>query len=99
MRDFFFGPGLWENIVGGIVAGLIAAALIAGWVRWRERNKHAAIHELIVIMDKAIRHRNIGEQGKFNDAKQWVQQAKDIEIEAVETAKKISPTAGSLIES
>ena len=95
MWDFLRAPGLWENILGGVVA----AALIALWVQWRERNKHTAIQELIIIMDEAIRHRNNGERGQYDDAKVWVQQAKAIEEKAVETAKKISPTAGSLIHS
>jgi hypothetical protein len=95
MRDFLLGPGLWENIIGGIVA----ATLIAIWIRWRERNKHKAIQELIVIMNEAIKHRNIGEGNRFDDAEVWVNQAKAIETKAVETARKISPTAGSLIHS
>ena len=86
---------LWENIIGGIVATLVGAALIGLVAWWRNRKKQIAKEQLIVIMDEAIRHRNIGARGNFKDANAWINKAKALEIDAMETARKISPTAGS----
>jgi hypothetical protein len=81
-------------MIGGVVtAGLIA--LIA--FLWNRR-KHKILKDLIKIMGRAIQHRNVGKQGAFTDEKEWVQQAKAIQEEAVAMAKKLSPTAGSLVE-
>jgi hypothetical protein len=82
------------NIVGGVVtAGLIA--LIA--YLWNQR-RHKILRELTVIMGKAIQHRNIGERKTFTDQDQWVHEAKLIQVEAVSKARKLSSTAGSLVE-
>lgn len=94
MIDFLLSRSLWENIISGIVAaGLIAlAAYIWDWRR------HRILKELTVIMGKAIKHRNIGEQRTFADENEWIREAKSIKAEAVAKANERSSTAGSLIE-
>ena len=49
-------------------------------------------------MGQAIEHRNIGQNRTFDDEKEWILKAKKIEEEAVVQAKKLSPTAGSLVD-
>jgi len=56
------------------------------------------LKDLIEIMGRAIVHRNTGERGNYSDAKKWIEQADAIEKEAIAKAKKLSPTAGSLVE-
>lgn len=94
MREFFTGPDLWANIIGGVVAAGLVTLIAFLW----NRRRHKIMRDLIEIMSRAIQHRNIGESQKFKDEKEWVQKAKIIHDEAVATAKKLSPTAGSLIE-
>ncbi len=94
MIELLRNPDLWANIIGGVVAaGLLS--LIAYLWNWR---KHRILHDLIEIMGRAIKHRNIGEKGTFTDPQEWVKQAQAIEEEAVIKAMKLSPTAGSLVE-
>ncbi len=94
MIEFLTGPDLWANILGGVVAAGLVALIAFLW----DRRKHRILGELIEIMGRAIKHRNIGEQRAFSNEKEWVQQAKAIEEQAVATANKLSPTAGSLVE-
>jgi hypothetical protein len=94
MLKFFTGPDLWANIIGGVVAAGLVALIAFLW----NRRRHKIMGDLIEVMGRAIQHRNIGEQRAFSDEKEWVQKAKALEEEAVATAKKLSPTAGSLVE-
>ena len=94
MIEFLSSPDLWANIIGGVVAAGLVTLMAYLW----DRRKHRILKELIEIMSRAIQHRNIGEQRVFVDMKEWVQQAKAIESEAVAKAKQLSPTAGSLVE-
>ncbi len=94
MIEFLISADLWANIIGGVVAaGLIALAAYL----W-DRRRHKILKELTVIMGKAIKHRNIGEQRAFTDENEWIQEAKSIEAEAVAKANNLSSTAGSLVE-
>ena len=94
MDAFFLGADLWANIIGGFVAaGLVSLAAYL-W-NWR---KHKILKDLIEIMGRAIKHRNIGESKAFSDKNEWIRQAKIIEEDAVAKAKQLSPTAGSLVE-
>jgi len=92
--NFLSSFSLWENIVGGIVAALF----IYLFFHMIERRKNRIMNELIEIMGKAIVHRNSGESKTFSDEDEWIEEAKDITNEAVEKAKELSGTAGSLVE-
>ena len=94
MVKFLLSSELWANIIGGV----IAAGLITLIVYLRDRRKHKIIQELIEIMGEAIEHRNKGENKICDLPEDWVEKAKLIEIKAVNKAKQLSPTAGSLIE-
>jgi hypothetical protein len=94
MIQFFLSADLWANIIGGVVAAVLFT--LAVWLWNRQRRK--ILEELIEIMGRAIKHRNLGEQKAFSDAKEWVQQAMSIEEEAVAKAKQLSPAAGSHVE-
>jgi hypothetical protein len=94
MIKFLFGLDLWANIIGGVVAAGLIALIALLW----DRRKHRILKELIEIMGRAIKHRNEGERRAFTNQKEWVQQAKAIEEEAVAKAKELSSTAGSLVE-
>ena len=94
MIAFLSSSELWANIVGGVVTAGVLAAIAFLW----DRRKQKILQELIRVMGRAIEHRNIGENRTFADEKEWVQKAKRIEEEAVTNAKKLSPTAGSLVE-
>jgi len=94
MCEFLLRADLWGNIIGGIVAAGLISLLAYLW----DRRKHKILKELTEIMGRAIKHRNIGEQGGYDDVDEWVRQAKQIEKEAVEKAKQLSTTAGSLVE-
>lgn len=92
--NIILSPGLWENVWGGVIAAMLYAVIVAVLNLYRQYT----LQVLIQIMGRAIRHRNNGERGKFDDEEEWVRQAKEIENDAVNTAKKLSATAGSLIE-
>jgi hypothetical protein len=92
--DIILSPGLWENVWGGVIAAMLYALIVAVLNLY----KQFVLQVLIQIMGRAIRHRNNGEQGKFDDEELWVRQAKEIEKDAMVTARKLSATAGSLIE-
>ncbi|MHB8088417.1 MAG: hypothetical protein ACYDH2_09255 [Anaerolineaceae bacterium] len=94
MVTFLASSELWSNVVGGIVAAGVLAGIAFLWDRRRQRT----LQELIKIMGQAIEHRNIGDHKTFYDEKDWILKAKKIEEEAVIKAKKLSPTAGSLVE-
>jgi len=94
MIAFLTSSELWANIVGGIVAAGVLAVMVFCW----DLRKHRILQELIGIMGQAIEHRNIGQHRTFVNEKEWIQKAKKIEEEAVANAKKLSPTAGSLVE-
>lgn len=76
-----------------MAAGLIALAAYL----W-DRCRHKILKELTVIMGKAIKHRNVGEQRAFTDENEWIREAKSIEVESVAKANQLSSTAGSLVE-
>ena len=90
--DFLISADLWANIFGGIVAAIIFAWLVS----LRDKKKHRILHELTVIMGRAIEHRDASKRQK--DKKAWVQQAKAIEAETIAKATELSTTAGSLME-
>jgi hypothetical protein len=95
LRNFFISTELWANIFGGIIAALVFALLVQIWnIKIKELQK-----KFIVIMDKAIKHRNIGENNESIDKKEWIELTKSIENEAKEIALKLSPAAGSMIDS
>jgi hypothetical protein len=94
MWEFLASSDLWANIVGGVVAALLFALLVFLW----NLRKHKILKDLTEIMGRAIVHRNIGEKRAYTDKGIWIQQAKDIENEAIEKAKKLSSTAGALVE-
>ncbi len=94
MITFLASSELWSNIVGGVVAAGFLAAIAFLW----DRRRHKILQELIKIMGQAIEHRNIGQDRTFPDEKEWILMAKKIEEEAVIKARKLSPTAGSLVE-
>ena len=81
MREFFQGPGLWENICGGFLAAILFAVVSYFLDQRKEKRKHKILQELIDIMGKAIDLRNAGEglQLSGGDYSEWVQQAKAIE--------------------
>ena len=94
MIAFFTSSELWSNIVGGVVAAGVLAVIAFSW----DRRRHRILQELIRIMGQAIEHRNIGKNRTFDDEKEWILKEKKIEEEAVVQAKKLSPTAGSLVD-
>lgn len=94
MKEFLCSPDLWANIIGGVVAAALIAMIAFFW----NRRKQRILNELIEIMSRAIKHRNVGEKGTFPSEQEWVQQAKLIDKEAVAKAKELSHTAGSLVE-
>lgn len=94
MCEFLRSSDLWANIVGGVVAALLFALMVFLW----NLRKHIILKDLTVIMGRAIVHRNNGEGRTYNDKEKWIQQAKEIENEAIEKAKKLSSTAGALVE-
>jgi hypothetical protein len=100
MREFFQGPGLWENICGGFLAAILFAVVSYLLDQRKEKRKHQTLQELIDIMGKAIKHRNKGEllQQSGEDYTEWIKQAKGIEKDAVLKARELSTTAGSLVE-
>ncbi len=94
MIEFLRSPNLWVSIVGGVVtAGLLALTAYL----WNRR-RHKILSELTLIMGRAIKHRNIGEQSAFTDQSQWLQEAETIVGEAVAKSRELSSTAGSLVE-
>jgi hypothetical protein len=94
MIAFLTSTELWSNIVGGVVTAGVLAVIAFLW----DRRRHRILQELIRIMGQAIEHRNIGQHRTFTDEKEWILKAKKLEDEAVIKAKKLSPTAGSLVE-
>ena len=54
MIEFLTSADLWANIIGGVVAADLLAAIAFLW----ERRKHRIIRDLIMIMGRAIKHRN-----------------------------------------
>ncbi len=94
MCEFLRSSDLWANIVGGVVAALLFALMVFLW----NLRKHKILKDLTEIMGRAIAHRNIGEEHAYKDKGKWIQQAKDIEDEAIAKAKKLSSTAASLVE-
>ncbi len=93
MCDFLFSSELWSNIIGGIVA-----ALVLSGVYWfiNSRNRRN-INMLIEIEGESIELSNQGKYKQYDDIDEWVIQAKFIQIDAIEIATKISPSAGALI--
>lgn len=85
---------LWANILGGIAAALILAAIYWG-VNLR---RHFLFKSLIKIMGEAIAHRNDGERGKYSSKEAWVTQADDIVVRAENKAQQISNAAGALVK-
>jgi len=77
---------------------VVAAGLIALAAYLWDRCRHKILKELTVIMGKAIKHRNVGEQRAFTDENEWIREAKSIEVESVAKANQLSSTAGSLVE-
>lgn len=94
MKEFFCSAGLWENIIGGV----IAAVLIALFSLIKNCRKHKILKDLTIIMGKAIKHRNLGENFDPENELEWIQRAKEIENEAIKKAQQLSSTAGSLVE-
>ena len=94
MGESQFGADLLANINGGVVA---AGLIILAAYLW-DRRKHQILKDLTEIMGQAIKHRNIGENRSFSNKDEWLRQAKIIEENAVITAKRLSTTAGSLVE-
>lgn len=94
MREFLLGADLWANIIGGVVAAALISLAAYLW----DQRKHKILKDLTEIMGRAIEHRNIGERSLFSDKNEWIQQAKDIEEDAITKAKQLSTTAGSLVE-
>lgn len=98
--EFFLGPDLWANILGGFVAAILFAIATYLLDLRKQSKKHKTLQELIEIMGRTIRHRNIGEKLKLSDkgSTEWIREAKKLEEEAVQKAQELSPTAGSLIQ-
>ena len=94
MYEFLIGADLWANIIGGVVTAILLALVAYLW----DLRKQKILKKLTDIMGRAIEHRNIGEQRKFTDENEWIQQARAIEDEAVAKARQLSITAGSLVE-
>lgn len=92
--NIILSPGLWENVWGGVIAAILYAVIVAVLNLYRQYT----LQVLIQIMGRAIRHRNNGKRGKFDNEEEWIRQAREIENDAVNTAKRLSATAGSLIE-
>jgi len=94
MIEFLLSTDLWANIIGGVVAALLIALAAYLW-DWR---RHRILKELTVIMGRAIKHRNIGEQRALTDENEWIREAKLIEADSIAKANQLSSTAGSLVE-
>lgn len=94
MCDFLGSSELWSNVIGGVITGIVLAGLVWLW-NW---NKRRHIKALIKIEDESIEHRNAGAAKEYEDTDKWSKEARIIHDKAFETANKISPAAGALID-
>ena len=93
MDDFLTSSELWSNIIGGVVSALILALMY--WaVNFTKRN---SLYNLIII-EKEINALFDDELILPPDPDEWFDSSNSIHNRAITTAKKISPSAGALIE-
>ena len=94
MDDFLVSSELWSNVLGGVASAIILAGIY--WVVNYSKRKN--LTKLIIIEEQIIALMTEAEENQFKDIDQWPHNARKIHKLASETAKKISPSAGALIE-
>ncbi len=95
MGNFLSSAEFWSNILGGIASALILAAIY-----WAVNyNKRKNINKLIKIEKQSIELLVDAEEVQYLDRGEFHDMSDSVHKQAIEVAKRVSPSAGALITS